>query len=174
MLKLEVTIFEAADNPGKLMPGCQSTSHGVIVETRVLTTFLKMRASVMRLALSISRKPLTVQEATSSLLPPIPLYRRILRVHRHLPHGMRSLGDVYVKSEFRRHQKVTNPAYLLGFLSQWKVYLDQIPVGPKAAEYRGKPLDPTVFEKMTDEQLGQLYEFKQTVKDVRKPENENF
>lgn len=52
-------------------------------------------------------------------------------------------------SEFRRHQKVDNPLYLLGFLSQWKRYLDQIPTGKAASEYKGAPLDPTVFEKVS-------------------------
>jgi Isd11-like NADH dehydrogenase complex accessory subunit len=97
------------------------------------------------------------------------LYRSILRAHRHLPVEMRSLGDDYVKAgshfplscsklllltrplaslEFRRHKDVTNPGYIIGFLSQWKVYLDQIPVGPEVQRFRGKKLDPTVFEKV--------------------------
>ena len=50
--------------------------------------------------------------------------------------------------EFRRHKEVTNPGYIIGFLSQWKVYLDQIPVGPGTQHYRGKKLDPTIFEKV--------------------------
>jgi len=79
---------------------------------------------------------------------------------------MRSLGDDYVKageptyhvvdipnfltnlSEFRRHSDVTNPGHIIGFLSQWKVYLDQIPVGPDAQHFRGKRFDPTIFEKV--------------------------
>lgn len=51
-------------------------------------------------------------------------------------------------SEFRRHREVTSPGYIIGFLSQWKVYLDQIPVGPEAQLFRGKKLDPTVYEKV--------------------------
>jgi hypothetical protein len=50
--------------------------------------------------------------------------------------------------EFRRHKDVTNPGYIIGFLSQWKVYLGQIPVGPEADRFRGKKLDHTVFEKV--------------------------
>ena len=50
--------------------------------------------------------------------------------------------------EFRRHKDVTNPGYIIGFLSQWKVYLDQIPMGPEADRFRGKKLDPTVYEKV--------------------------
>jgi hypothetical protein len=100
------------------------------------------------------------------------LYRSILRAHRSLPAEMRSLGDDYVKAgscpcllseaitlnaspaslEFRRHKDVTNPGYIIGFLSQWKVYLDQIPpVGPEAQRFRGKKLDPTIVEKVRSE-----------------------
>jgi hypothetical protein len=54
----------------------------------------------------------------------------------------------YASSEFRRHKDVTNPAYVMGFLTQWKMYLDQLPAGPDAHAYRGKRLDPTIFEKV--------------------------
>jgi hypothetical protein len=49
-----------------------------------------------------------------ALLPPIPLYRRLLRAHRHcLPPDMRMLGDQYVKSEFRAHRNVENPMHIV-------------------------------------------------------------
>lgn len=75
-----------------------------------------MRCNLPRLAESISKAPLTLQQARAALLPPIPcvpgrvfsyefirehvlrLYRNILRAHRRLPVDMRSLGDIYVKS----------------------------------------------------------------------------
>ncbi|KAF8813417.1 ACN9-domain-containing protein [Phlegmacium glaucopus] len=82
---------------------------------------------------------------------------------------MRPLGDSYVKSEFRRHREVTNPAHVIGFLSQWKMYLDQMPPGEHGRNFSGKRLDPTVFEKMSPEQLGQLYELMHAAKDVWKP-----
>jgi len=85
---------------------------------------------------------------------------------------MRSLGDDYVKAEFRRHKDVTDPGYIIGFLSQWKVYLDQIPVGPEADRFRGKRLDPTVFEKLSEEQLGQMHELMRATKDLWKPVRE--
>lgn len=50
--------------------------------------------------------------------------------------------------EFRRHREVTNPAHIIGFLSQWKMYLDQIPPGEDARNFSGKKLDPTIFEKV--------------------------
>ncbi|KAJ8517391.1 hypothetical protein ONZ45_g4404 [Pleurotus djamor] len=128
-----------------------------------------MRATFLRLAQSISSKPLNLNEASATLLPPLPLYRRLLRAHKSLPHEMRSLGDVYVKAEFRRHKEVTNPVHIMGFLSQWKMYLDQIPKGPDGRDFAGKPLDPTLVEKMSAEQLGQLYELMHATKDVWKP-----
>ena len=118
--------------------------------------------------------PCVIQRA-AHILPDLDflrLYRRILRTHRHLPVEMRSLGDDYVKAgscslvscsrpspltrslaflEFRRHKDVTNPGYIIRFLSQWKVYLDQMPMGSEAERFRGKKLDPTIFEKVRSE-----------------------
>lgn len=131
-----------------------------------------MRATLLRLAESVTTRPLNLRAASATLLPPIPLYRRLLRAHRYLPVEMRSLGDDYVKSEFRRHKEVDNPAYLIGFLSQWKFYLDQIPAGPEAQQFKGRKMDPTVFEKLSSEQLGQMYELMHATKDVWKPANE--
>jgi len=77
---------------------------------------------------------------------------------------MRSLGDGYVKDgmcfmydvpsvytlslkEFRRHREVTNPVHIMGFLTQWKMYLDELPRDPSDSR-SFKKLDPTVFEKV--------------------------
>lgn len=45
-----------------------------------------------------------------------------------------------LQSEFRRCRKLENPLHLIGFLSQWKQYADDIlrPAGEEAP--RGKPL----------------------------------
>lgn len=124
-----------------------------------------MRSTLLQLAESITSKPLNLREASSTLLPPKPLYRSLLRAHRQLPVEMRSLGDDYIKAEFRRHRSITNPVHIIGFLSQWKMYLDELP----ATNFSGKKLDLTVFEKMSAEQLGQLYELMHATKDVWKP-----
>ena len=92
--------------------------------------------------------------------------------------------------EFRRHRETSNKVHIIGFLSQWKVYLDQLPSGPDGGKaFRGKPLDPTTLEKvralqipsyppslrlslppkMSAEQLGQLYEVMHVTKDVWRP-----
>lgn len=55
---------------------------------------------MIRLAASVTKTPFPSEaaEAASQLLPPIPLYRRLLRVHRKaLPIEMRVMGDEYVK-----------------------------------------------------------------------------
>jgi hypothetical protein len=52
--------------------------------------------------------------APMALLPPIPLYRRLLRAHRkYLDGDMRILGDTYIKSEFRAHRNVENPIHIV-------------------------------------------------------------
>ncbi|KAL5485663.1 hypothetical protein ACEPAI_6704 [Sanghuangporus weigelae] len=128
-----------------------------------------MRPTLSRLAKSISEKPLNLRKAGATLLPPIPLYRGILRAHRNLPIEMRSLGDDYVKAEFRRHRSTDNPLYIMGFLSQWKMYLDEMPKDKKTAErWKGRKLDLTVFEKMSNEQIGQLYELMHATKVIWK------
>lgn len=57
-----------------------------------------------------------LRPALKALLPPLALYRRVLRAHRrHLPREMRLLGDEYVKREFRAHKAVENPAQVVSF-----------------------------------------------------------
>lgn len=71
-----------------------------------------MRQSIPKLAAAANQT--ITQPRLTALLPPIPLYRRLLRAHRkHLPVEMRLLGDEYIKAEFRAHQKVDNPAHLV-------------------------------------------------------------
>lgn len=66
-----------------------------------------------------------------ALLPPIPLYRRLLRGHRkHLPPEMRVLGDEYVKSEFRAHRNVDNPIHIVSH-HHGKSFRREARVGPE-------------------------------------------
>jgi hypothetical protein len=77
----------------------------------------------------------------------------------------------------------------MGFLTQWKMYLDELPRDPSDSR-SFKKLDPTVYEKvfmtlfiygfgllvltcaqMSAEQLGQLYEFMHATKEIWKPVN---
>ncbi|KAG0267197.1 acetate non-utilizing protein 9 [Linnemannia exigua] len=156
--------------------------------------------------------------AKKSLIPPLTLYRQILRAHRaHLPPQFRILGDGYVKAEFHRHKTVDNPLYIVGFIEQWTEYLDHIvsSAPPKTAastsvssttsttttaaattttavsavestpESRreetlsqivaqgsrfGKKLDSALLDKMSDQQLGQLYELRKETKGLQSPQ----
>lgn len=134
-----------------------------------------MRASRRLLATATSARPGGgFRPEPMALLPPIPLYRRLLRAHRrHLPHQMRLLGDEYVKAEFRAHRKVDNPAHLvsvshcreepasasqergtadegtrlvqIGFLTEWQLYAQKI----EGDTWVGEKLDEEKIAKMS-------------------------
>ena len=46
------------------------------------------------------------------------LYKSIMRSHRALPEGIRDVGDVYVREEFKLH-KTAKPEHLGPFFEQW-------------------------------------------------------
>ncbi|KZV79696.1 ACN9-domain-containing protein, partial [Exidia glandulosa HHB12029] len=93
----------------------------------------------------------------------------ILRAHRRLPIDQRSLGDTYFKAEFRRHRDSTNPVHIMGFLAEWKRYLDMLEAQTDKDGFRGKPLDRTQFDKMTPDQVAQLYEVMKTTHQLWHP-----
>lgn len=65
-----------------------------------------------------------------ALLPPLHLYRRVLRVHRNkLDPEMRILGDLYVKAEFRAHREVENPVHIVRY------YQGYCWIGGEVSEY---------------------------------------
>ncbi|KAF1988336.1 putative ACN9 family domain-containing protein [Aulographum hederae CBS 113979] len=103
-----------------------------------------------------------------ALLPPIPLYRRVLRCHRKLPVQMRLLGDEYVKSEFRAHKDSNNPIHIIGFLTEWQSYVQQV----EGETWRGEKLDKEKIDKMSDQQIGQLYELMQAIRKAELEEND--
>ncbi|CAG8460374.1 1802_t:CDS:1 [Diversispora eburnea] len=119
----------------------------------------------------MASKPLI--SSSKNLLPPLILYRKILRVHRYLPPSLRSLGDDYVKSEFRRHKDITNPLHIIGFLNQWQVYLkdikQQVVNSTLSKEVKfGKKIETDVLEKFSEQQVGQLYALRNETKSVIK------
>ncbi|CBF86184.1 hypothetical protein AN2103.2 [Aspergillus nidulans FGSC A4] len=119
---------------------------------RIFTRLLYAAPSNMGSAASLSE--------ALALLPPIPLYRRILRVHRKkLDPEMRILGDSYVKSEFRAHRGTENPLHIIGFLTEWQLYAQKL----EGDSWIGEKLDQGKLDKMSDQQLGQLYELMQTI-----------
>lgn len=78
----------------------------------------------------------------------------MLRAHRKLDVETRTLGDDYVKAEFRAHRTVDNPLYIVGFLSQWQKYAEMI----EGDTWKTEKLDMDQLGKMSDEQVVQLYE----------------
>ncbi|CCK69164.1 Sdh7p KNAG_0C00500 [Huiozyma naganishii CBS 8797] len=90
-----------------------------------------------------------------TLLPPLLLYRRLLRAHRrYLPEVQRSVGDTYVKSEFHLHQNIDNPLHIVGFLTSWQDYLHMITNG----KWQEGTMSQQQLEKMSSDQVVQLYE----------------
>ena len=77
-----------------------------------------------RILAKVSGRSVTPLPPNLQLLPPLRLYRRLLRAHRrYLPPAARAIGDEYVKAEFRRTKDTENPAHVVGFLTQWQVSL---------------------------------------------------
>jgi hypothetical protein len=48
------------------------------------------------------------------------LYKTCLKLHRGLPEHLRTIGDVYVRDEFRRHKAVGDAETLI-FMEAWSV-----------------------------------------------------
>lgn len=149
---------------------------------------MAFRATFRRCAADIQNlSPSATSELAKELLPPLQLYRRLLRVHRKvLPVEMRLMGDEYVKAEFRRTRSTDNPLHIVGFLSEWKKYLDhhealldEMSASAESEEAAasasetdrkrraiGQRMDPSVLEALSADQIGQLYELFQASQDV--------
>lgn len=109
-----------------------------------------MRATLRLLAVpsAVGTQSAGLKQVPPALLPPIPLYRRLLRAHRKfLEPEMRILGDQYIKSEFRAHRDTENPVHIVGFLSEWQTYAQQI----EGVSWRGEKMDKTKIDKMSGE-----------------------
>ncbi|OAA64069.1 acn9 family domain containing protein [Cordyceps fumosorosea ARSEF 2679] len=125
-----------------------------------------MRPSLARLAKAASTQK-GLRPDPMALLPPIPLYRRLLRAHRKfLPAELRVLGDEYIKAEFRAHRKVDNPAHLIGFLTEWQMYAQKI----EGDAWIGDKIDEGKLAKLSDEQVYQLYDLMQSIEKHRRGE----
>ena len=125
-------------------------------------------------------------------MPPIsrfnqakPLFRQILRLHRDkeiLPHPMmRSLGDTYVKKEFRMHvptlaegnlrpgqvSPATNEQFG-HFLKQWEMYAAQL-----EEKQVGVKMSRAQRMSMSEEQLLKYKELRETIKATPTPGGED-
>jgi hypothetical protein len=120
-----------------------------------------------------STRPLKRGAPPLDLLPPLPLYRHLLRLHRKkLNAEERIFGDTYLKAEFRRHRDIENPLHIVGFLQQWQQYGDML--SGKEGEDDDSWLDlrsgekgnndgvgwamDSLMERMNDQQIGQVWE----------------
>lgn len=120
-----------------------------------------MRPTSRLLAAPATRKIRPGQRAPAlALLPPIPLYRRLLRIHRKkLNAEERVFGDTYLKAEFRRHRDIDNPLHIVGFLTEWQQYGQLL----EGDDWKGQKIEKTLLDKMSDQQVGQLYELMQAI-----------
>lgn len=106
----------------------------------------------------------------SPLLPPLQLYRQILRAHRKLPFDQKSLGDMYVKAEFRAHKNIDNPLQIIGFLSSWQKYLELV-LQNTDQDWKKYHIPDDMLEKMSDDQIIQLHELLKGTQNIYKDEN---
>ncbi|KAF3053425.1 acetate non-utilizing protein 9 [Didymella keratinophila] len=67
---------------------------------------------------------------------------------------------MYVKAEFRAHKDIDNPVQIIGFLSEWQMYAQAI----EGDTWKGEKMDKAKIDKMSDQQIGQLYELMQQIK----------
>ena len=121
-----------------------------------------------------------------ALLPPIPLYRRLLRLHRKkLDAEERVFGDTYLKAEFRRHKDIENPLQIVGFLTQWQIYGQKLSGeewrGDMERWVKGQRTEADIdrdgggagpewameglLEKMNDQQIGQVWELYNAIRE---------
>ncbi len=57
----------------------------------------------------------------------IKLYYRILKLHRRvLPSKLRSIGDIYVRQEFKHHHETPQIQFYSQFLNKWELYYSDL------------------------------------------------
>ena len=98
-----------------------------------------------------------------------------MKLHlRKLPEEMRNFGDLYVKQEFRLHLDKSDDTQMTKFLAEWEKYRAQIDAMDMSSKKKIKEsiMDPSLDEMMTDklneDQMSTLHEFKQVVYDNEK------
>ena len=72
---------------------------------------------------------------------------------------MRSLGDAYVRSEFRQHKSASNPNHISQFMAEWRYYLKHIETSAASAEQNvrfGRNLSNINIEDLDEEKRGNL------------------
>ena len=110
------------------------------------------------------------------------LYRRVLRLHRQkLPAVQRSIGDEYVKKEFRAHQSLPEDSeFHAPFAKAWDDYCVQLEAfkplegskgwskeGIRNEMRLGKEMSAEEIAALSDEQREQLSRLKSEAKDAK-------
>ncbi|KAL0267663.1 UNVERIFIED_CONTAM: hypothetical protein PYX00_009866 [Menopon gallinae] len=90
------------------------------------------------------------------------LYKTILKLHKGLPPTLKTIGDVYVRDEFKKH-KSCKPQEEAVFVEEWTKYAilltQQLGVkGPINAKCIGRNLTRGQLDSMSDDQIQRLYE----------------
>jgi len=98
------------------------------------------------------------------------LYKSCLKLHRGLPSHLKTIGDVYVKDEFKRHKKA-DAAQTNIFLEAWAKYAitltQQLGVkGHHMSHKIGEDLKTSDLNFLSDEQIVQLHELYKETKQV--------
>lgn len=107
----------------------------------------------------------------------VELYRRVLTVNRQLPPDLRTLGDKYAREEFRRHKDAVDQIQAQQFIAEWNGYVNtmdqQLNTSSSSggAGGLGRSLDTDDVGKLSDEQLGQLFELHQEVVNPSTPKD---
>lgn len=73
-----------------------------------------------------------------------------------------------MKSEFKLHRNTDNPLHIVGFLASWQDYLQMISKG----DWVEGSLTSDVLEKLSPEQVVQLYELMKETQQLRDGEDE--
>lgn len=62
------------------------------------------------------------------------------------------MGDMYIKSEFRAHRDVENPMHIIGFLTEWQLYAQQL----EGDSWRDAKMDREKIDKMSGASEGSI------------------
>ena len=91
------------------------------------------------------------------------LYKRIIRLHEQkLPQVMKSLGDTYIRKEFKIHMygmKCSESQFEV-FLKTWDNYASKL---EESTEVSGSPLTPEQRKLLNDDQKAKLRELRDEV-----------
>ena len=79
---------------------------------------------------------------------------------------MRVLGDFYLRAEWDRHRLVDDPLALQMFFHEWGEYLSSLNKGGLNA---GQHLAQEVLDGLSEDQVAQLGELKESIRDVTAP-----